>query len=93
MGRLDGSSPWRDFVLPFFNQEGGEPPDKLVFNLVLTGPGTVEIGPLSLWSSMPMKTSLPAHLDGGMIARLVSSEASSVRVGAAWRSYRLSRIG
>ena len=48
MGRLDGSSPWRDFVLPFFNQEGGEPPDKLVFNLVLTGPGTVEIGPLQL---------------------------------------------
>ncbi len=26
-----------------------------------------------------MKTSLPAQLDGGMIARLVSSEASSVR--------------
>ncbi len=48
VGRLDGSSPWRDFVLPFFNQEGGEPPDKLVFNLVLTGPGTVEIGPLQL---------------------------------------------
>lgn len=48
MGRLDGSSPWREFVLPFFNQEGGSPPDKLVFNLVLTGPGTVEIGPLEL---------------------------------------------
>jgi hypothetical protein len=48
MGRLDGSSGWRDFVLPFFNREDGSPPQKLVFNLVLTGAGSVEIGPLEL---------------------------------------------
>ncbi len=47
MGRLDGSSGWRDFVLPF-NREGASPPKKLVFNLVMTGAGTVEIGPLEL---------------------------------------------
>jgi hypothetical protein len=48
MGRLDGSSGWRAFVLPFFNREGGPPPDRLEFNLVLTGSGTVEIGPVEL---------------------------------------------
>lgn len=48
MGRLEGSSGWRPFVLPFFNREGGSPPEKLVFNLVMTGAGTVEIGPLEL---------------------------------------------
>jgi len=48
MGRLEGSSEWRPFVLPFSNREGGAPPEKLVVNLVLTGPGVVEIGPLQL---------------------------------------------
>ena len=48
MRRLEGSSGWRAFVLPFFNREGGSPPDKLVLNLVMAGAGTVEIGPLEL---------------------------------------------
>lgn len=48
MGRLEGSSDWRPFVLPFMNREGGSPPEKLVLNLVMAGAGTVEIGPLQL---------------------------------------------
>ncbi len=48
MGGLDGSSEWRDFVLPFFNREGGAPPNELVFNLVMAGSGSVEIGSLEL---------------------------------------------
>jgi hypothetical protein len=48
MGRLEGSSDWRAFTLPFVNREGGRPPERLVLNLVLAGPGTVEIGPLEL---------------------------------------------
>jgi len=47
MGRIDGTSSWRDFVLPF-DRTGASAPRKLVVNLVLTGPGTVEIGPLVL---------------------------------------------
>lgn len=46
--RLEGSSGWRAFVLPFFNREGGTPPERLALNLVLAGAGTVEIGPLEL---------------------------------------------
>jgi hypothetical protein len=47
MGRIDGTSPWRDFVLPF-DRTGASAPRKLVVNLVLAGPGTVDIGPLVL---------------------------------------------
>jgi hypothetical protein len=47
-GRLDGSSGWREFLLPFANREGGAPPHRLVVNLVLTGSGTVEVSPLEL---------------------------------------------
>lgn len=53
MRRLEGSSGWRVFVLPFLNREGGSPPEKLVLNLVLTGTGTVEIGPLELVEFAP----------------------------------------
>jgi hypothetical protein len=48
MARLEGSSGWRPFILPFFNREGGAPPEKLVFNLVLKGAGTVQIGTVDL---------------------------------------------
>lgn len=47
MQRLEGSSAWRAFELPF-NREGGSPPRSLAFNLVLAGAGTVDIGPLEL---------------------------------------------
>jgi hypothetical protein len=53
MSTLEGSSEWRAFVLPFFNREGGAPPEKLVFNLVLTGPGTVEVGNVELVQFAP----------------------------------------
>jgi hypothetical protein len=53
MRRLEGSSEWRAFVLPFFNREGGSPPQKLVFNLVMAGAGTVEVGPVELVQFAP----------------------------------------
>lgn len=48
MGRLEGSSGWRRFVLPFFNRAGGSAPERLAFNLVLAGAGSVELGPVEL---------------------------------------------
>ncbi len=41
MSVLEGSSPWRPFILPFNNKEGGPAPAKLVFNVVLLSRGTV----------------------------------------------------
>jgi hypothetical protein len=80
MGRLSGSSTWREFILPFMNQEGGPPPSKLVVNLVLKGGGTVEISPLELvqFSGAETMTSAgwwsdrQAGLVGGMIGSLLA---------------------
>ena len=48
MGRVSGSSDWREFVLPFFSRADLPAPVALEVSLVLPGPGTVEIGPLRL---------------------------------------------
>lgn len=47
MGRLQGTSGWREFVLPF-DATGAPPPTRLVMNVVLQGRGTVYLGPLQL---------------------------------------------
>jgi hypothetical protein len=49
MGSLRGTSSWRRFVLPFFMNAGDKKrPERLEFNVVLPGRGTVEIGPVEL---------------------------------------------
>lgn len=48
MGMVTGTSPEREFILPFHTLGQAPAPTKLVINLVLNGPGTVEIGPLEL---------------------------------------------
>lgn len=64
MGALGGSSPWRAFSLPAFLQDHPERPATLEINLVLTGPGVVEIGPLTL-SQPGAGESADASLAGG----------------------------
>lgn len=46
--RLEGSSPWRPFSLPFRATSGTDGPETLVVNVVLPGRGTVYLGPLRL---------------------------------------------
>jgi hypothetical protein len=48
MSSVTGTSPEREFILPFHTLGQAPAPAKLVINLVLNGPGTVEIGPLEL---------------------------------------------
>ncbi|MFO1043504.1 MAG: hypothetical protein U0941_17095 [Planctomycetaceae bacterium] len=60
MQMVTGTSEERDFELPFHTGGQAPAPKKLVLNLVLNGPGTVEIGPLELVSIEPM-----AGLTGG----------------------------
>ena len=50
LASLRGTSGWRRFELPFF-LEGHAPPTRLELNVVLPGPGTVFLGPLSLETS------------------------------------------
>jgi len=45
---LEGSCGWRPFVLPFYAREGDPPPERLVFNVVLPGPGVVHLGTVRL---------------------------------------------
>jgi hypothetical protein len=47
MMKLQGSSGWRPFVLPF-DATGAPAPTRLVLNVVLPGRGTVYLGPLEL---------------------------------------------
>lgn len=48
MAVVTGNSPERQFLLPFHISRKSPAPRKLELNLVLNGPGTVEIGPLEL---------------------------------------------
>ncbi|MGH3116836.1 MAG: hypothetical protein ACRDQ2_06920 [Gaiellales bacterium] len=47
MQKLEGSSGWRPFALPF-DATGAPTPSRLVLNVVLAGRGRVELGPLKL---------------------------------------------
>ncbi len=48
MGSLRGTSSWRPFSLPFMSSAEIGAPNRLEFNLVLPGPGTVRLGDLRL---------------------------------------------
>jgi hypothetical protein len=47
MQKLQGSSGWRAFALPF-DATGAPAPSRLVLNVTLSGRGRVELGPLTL---------------------------------------------
>lgn len=48
MGKITGSSGWREFKLPFNRTGSSNAPTRLQFNLVLKGPGTVYLSPVGL---------------------------------------------
>jgi hypothetical protein len=52
MMKLQGSSEWRQFTLPF-DATGAPPPTRLVVNVVLPGGGVVYLGPLQLVDGIP----------------------------------------
>ncbi|MDZ4687319.1 MAG: hypothetical protein SH850_19785 [Planctomycetaceae bacterium] len=59
LGKIAGTSGWREFSLPF--RKGDKTgPEKLVLNLALEGPGTVEISDLELHSPAPEQSTMTA---------------------------------
>jgi hypothetical protein len=48
MRTLEGTQGWRAFTLPFQSEPGYPAPVQLTVNVVLPGPGTIELGPLEL---------------------------------------------
>jgi hypothetical protein len=68
MMKLQGTSGWRQFTLPF-DATGAPPPTRLVFNVVLPGRGVVYLGPLQLVDDIPGASGASGSLDraGGLI--------------------------
>jgi hypothetical protein len=65
MQKLEGSSSWRRFSLPFRSSPETGVPSRLVVNLVLTGPGTVELSPLRLVEYADAEALQQAGHEGG----------------------------
>ena len=51
MGKIHGTSDWREFSLPFNAAGSGAHPIRLTFNLVLVGKGTVSVSGMKLWQT------------------------------------------
>ncbi|HZV34510.1 MAG TPA: hypothetical protein VFB72_08015 [Verrucomicrobiae bacterium] len=61
LGKISGTSGWREFALPFDRTGSASPPTRLQVNLVLPGRGTVYIGPMKLMQ-MPKAKSASAMI-------------------------------
>ncbi|MDB6059639.1 MAG: hypothetical protein JWO95_3483, partial [Verrucomicrobiales bacterium] len=48
MKKINGTSDWRDFILPFNSEGASGAPTRLEVNIVLPGKGNVYVGPLKL---------------------------------------------
>jgi hypothetical protein len=79
MKSLSGSSGWRQFILPFFNKEGGPPPTRLEINVALPGRGTVYLGALRLVQYAPNENPLAvagqwwSDQGGGLVGGIAGS--------------------
>lgn len=63
MMKLQGTSGWRSFTLPF-DATGAPPPARLVVNVVLPGRGVVYLGPLKLTESVAIGESEDVDASG-----------------------------
>lgn len=77
MKALQGSSPWREFHLPFHRNPDTPPPDRLVIQVVLPGNGSVMLSALKLVEGDPLSqgsawlTPQQANWLGGVLGSLV----------------------
>lgn len=86
MQKLEGSSGWRPFALPF-DATGAPTPSRLVLNVVLAGRGRVELGPLKLVEGVEQfdephaaRTDRVAGLTGGIGGAVVGCLGALVGV-------------
>jgi hypothetical protein len=80
MRPLAGTSGWRPFVLPFFNDEHAPPPTRLTLTVVLPAGGRVDLGPLRLVQYGPAEDPLVLSGDwwGDRTGGLVGGVAGGV---------------
>ncbi len=60
MGAMSGDGDWRTIVVPFVNEPGKPPPERLVLNVVLPGAGQVWLGTFELVQFEPGEDPLAA---------------------------------
>jgi hypothetical protein len=79
MGKISGTSDWRDFTLPFDPAGASGPPTRLVINLILPGRGTVYLSSVRLvkYPAAPAETSSGGSGGGSSVG---SSEEPKSRV-------------
>jgi hypothetical protein len=90
MSRLEGTSAWRHFALPFQCEPTGPRPTRLVLNVVLPGKGRVYLEPaLTLWEHPSGQTSMhdgdwltstQAGLAGGLVGSLAGTLGAAIGV-------------
>ena len=71
MQTITGTSPEREFLLPFHTLGKSPAPTKLVVNLVLNGPGELEIGPIELIPIATMATTTATDWWSGSTGGLI----------------------
>ena len=62
MQKMEGSSNWRAFELPFVSGKDSPPPTRLLVNVVMPGNGTVHLGRLKLTQPAPATGQVAAAL-------------------------------
>jgi hypothetical protein len=77
MMKLQGTSGWRSFVLPF-DATGAPLPTRVVLNVVLQGRGTVYLGPLQLSEDTGAASSQPGDVATSRFAGIAGSVAGVV---------------
>jgi hypothetical protein len=77
---LEGTSDWRPFVLPFFNDDSAPPPTTLTLTVMLPDGGRVDLGPLRLVQYGPAEDplALGGQWWGDRTAGLVGGGAGAV---------------
>jgi hypothetical protein len=79
MRKIEGSSDWRPFLLPFFSNEESGPPSRLEVNVVFAGSGAVWLSPLRLVQYDPNENPLAirgawwSDQQGGLIGAIAGT--------------------
>jgi hypothetical protein len=78
-GRLEGTSDWRPFTLPFYSNANTGTPTRIVVNVVLPGRGTVYLSPLRIeqYQGFPAIFA-PGAVTGGLAAAVIGGGMGTI---------------
>ncbi len=83
MRRIEGSSDWRTFWIPFNAEEASGAPDRLTLNLVLGSIAQITLGPLELYEFTDARSMMEVATTGDDAGPKLSLSRSERRIGMA----------